>query len=142
MAIYGSAILAFSLVCGLLAGRFLGMACGIDANVGGVGIAMLLLILITDRISHAAPLDAATQSGILFWSAIYVPVAVALAASQNVRAAVTGGPAALLAGAGATIACMLLVPLVNRLGRDDDAGGTDPNGAGDGDRPVADRRRS
>jgi malonate transporter MadL subunit len=135
VAIYGSAILAFSLVCGLLAGRLLGLACGIDANVGGVGIAMLLLILITDRISHAAPLNAATQSGILFWSAIYVPVAVALAASQNVRAAVTGGPAALLAGAGATIACMMLVPMVNRLGRGD--------AADDGDHRVgrADDRR-
>ena len=137
MAIYGSAILAFSLVCGLLAGRLLGLACGIDANVGGVGIAMLLLILITDRISRAAPLDAATQSGILFWSAIYVPVAVALAASQNVRAAVTGGPAALLAGAGATIACMMLVPMVNRIGRGD--------AADDGDHHVGrarDRRPS
>jgi len=136
MAIYGSAILAFSLVCGLLAGRLLGLACGIDANVGGVGIAMLLLILITDRISHAAPLDAATQSGILFWSAIYVPVAVALAASQNVRAALAGGPAALLAGAGATVACMLLVPLVNRLGRDEAAA------PGRDDPCAGERRRS
>lgn len=137
MAIYGSAILAFSLVCGLLAGRLLGLACGIDANVGGVGIAMLLLIVITDRISHAAPLDAATQSGILFWSAIYVPVAVALAASQNVRAALAGGPAALLAGAGATVACMMLVPLVNRLGRDETA-----VAAGRDDPCAGERRRS
>lgn len=137
MAIYGSAILAFSLVCGLLAGRLLGLACGIDANVGGVGIAMLLLIVITDRISHAAPLDAATQSGILFWSAIYVPVAVALAASQNVRAALAGGPAALLAGAGATVACMMLVPLVNRLGRDETA-----VAAGRDDPRAGERRRS
>lgn len=132
MAIYGSAILAFSLVCGLLVGRLVGLAVGIDANVGGVGIAMLLLIVITDRISRAAPLDSATQSGILFWSAIYVPVAVALAASQNVRAAVSGGPTALLAGAGATIACMMLVPMVNRLGRGD--AGLDADGASDGDR--------
>ena len=132
MAIYGSAILAFSLVCGLLVGRLVGLAVGIDANVGGVGIAMLLLIVITDRISRAAPLDSATQSGILFWSAIYVPVAVALAASQNVRAAVSGGPAALLAGAGATIACMMLVPMVNRLGRGD--AGLDADGMADGDR--------
>ena len=116
MAIYGSAILAFSLVCGLLAGRLLGIACGIDANVGGVGIAMLLLILITDRMSWSAPLAPATRTGILYWGAIYVPVAVAIAASQNVRAAVTGGSAAILAGAGATIGCLLLVPIVSRIG--------------------------
>lgn len=131
MAIYGSAILAFSLVCGLLAGRLLGLACGIDANVGGVGIGMLLLILITDRLSHAGPLDAATQSGILFWSAIYVPVAVALAASQDVRSAVGGGPAALLAGAAATAASLVLVPVVSRLGRDDATGDVDATGGGD-----------
>jgi malonate transporter MadL subunit len=122
MAIYGSAILAFSLVCGLIAGRLLGLACGIEANVGGVGIAMLLLILITDRLSRAAPLAPATRGGILYWGSIYVPVAVAIAASQNVRSAVRGGPAAVLAGAGATIACLLLVPVVSRMG-----------GRGDGD---------
>lgn len=121
MAIYGSAILAFSLLCGLLVGRLLGAACGIDANVGGVGIAMLLLIVITDRMSSVVPLASATRSGILYWGSIYVPVAVAIAASQNVRAAVSGGPAAVLAGAGATIACMLLVPVVSRMG----GGGTD-----------------
>lgn len=131
MAIYGSAILAFSLVCGLLAGRLLGLACGIDANVGGVGIAMLLLILITDRMSHAAPLATATRAGILYWGAIYVPVAVAIAASQNVRAAVSGGPAAILAGAGATVACLLLVPLVSRIGGPDARGGMDGLQPGD-----------
>lgn len=126
MAIYGSAILAISLVCGLLAGRLLGIACGIDANVGGVGIAMLLLILITDRMSRSAPLPPATRTGILYWGAIYVPVAVAIAASQNVRAAVTGGSAAILAGAGATIGCLLLVPIVSRIG-----GGDRGHAAGD-----------
>ena len=91
---------------------------------------MLLLILITDRMSRAAPLATATRSGILYWGAIYVPVAVAIAASQNVRAAVSGGPAAILAGAVATVACLLLVPVVSRIG------GPDAHGCMDGLQPA------
>ena len=38
-----------------------------------------------------------TERGILFWSSIYIPVVVAMAASQNVRGAITGGPVAISA---------------------------------------------
>ena len=59
-----------------------------------------------------------------------LPVAVAIAASQNVRAAVSGGPAAILAGAVATVACLLLVPVVSRIG------GPDAHGCMDGLQPA------
>jgi malonate transporter MadL subunit len=39
MAVYGTALLSLCMVCGLVTGKLLGMALGIDANVGGVGIA-------------------------------------------------------------------------------------------------------
>ena len=45
MLIYGVALLATCLVIGMLVGQALGAALGIDANVGGVGIAMLLLVI-------------------------------------------------------------------------------------------------
>jgi len=45
MIIYGVALLSTCLVIGMLIGQALGAALGIDANVGGVGIAMLLLVL-------------------------------------------------------------------------------------------------
>mgnify|MGYP001548997519 CR=1 FL=1 len=47
MAIYGTALLSICLLCGLIAGKLLGLAIGIEANVGGVGIAMLMLILVS-----------------------------------------------------------------------------------------------
>jgi malonate transporter MadL subunit len=122
MAIYGTALLSFCLLVGLLAGKVLGWMLGMDGNIGGVGIAMLLLILLTDRLKKSAALPEPSEAGILFWSSIYIPVIVAMAASQNVRAAIHGGPAALLAGLLATVACCALVPLFARIGgpHDDD----------------------
>ena len=90
---------------------------GIEANIGGVGIAMILLILSAERMRKAGLLPELTQSGIIFWSAVYIPVIVAMAASQNVRAAVSGGPAAIAAGALAALVCFALVPLVDKIGR-------------------------
>lgn len=123
MAIYGTALLSFCLLVGLLTGKLLGWMLGMDGNIGGVGIAMLLLILLTDRLKKSGALLEPSENGILFWSSIYIPVIVAMAASQNVRAAIHGGPAALLAGALATFACCALVPVFARVGRspDDDS---------------------
>ena len=53
MVIYGTALLAICLLVGLILGQWLGLAVGVEANVGGVGIAMLLLILIGDRLQQA-----------------------------------------------------------------------------------------
>jgi malonate transporter MadL subunit len=85
--------------------------------VGGVGIAMLLLILLSDRLRARGRLNPTSQRGILFWSAVYIPVVVAMAARQNVLSAIEGGPAALLAGILAVAVGFLLVPLISRIGR-------------------------
>ncbi len=118
MAIYGTALLSFCLLAGMLLGRGLGELLGMkDKDIGGVGIAMLLLILLTDWLKRRGSLQPATESGILFWSAIYIPVIVAMAASQNVRKAIEGGPIALVAGILVSVACVALVPLFCRIGR-------------------------
>ena len=117
MAIYGTALLSLCLLAGLLAGKLLALVLGMDGNIGGVGIAMLLLILVTDRLKKDDLFPQASEAGILFWSSIYIPVIVAMAATQNVRDALHGGPAALLAGAGAVVACVSLVPVFARIGR-------------------------
>ena len=118
MAIYGTGILAVSLLIGLLSGRLIGWLVGLNANVGGVGIAMLLLIFCTDRLRRSQRLKVPTENGIAFWSAIYIPIVVAMAASQNVLAALTGGAVAVVAGVLSVLACFALVPLVGRLGGD------------------------
>ncbi|MES2437786.1 MAG: malonate transporter subunit MadL [Verrucomicrobiota bacterium] len=117
MAIYGTAILSFCLIVGLFVGRSLGAALGISNDVGGVGIAMLLLVLVTDRMRRSDSLKEATESGIQFWSALYVPIIVAMAAGMNVKAAISSGPAAILAGTLAVAVCLALVPVVGRIGK-------------------------
>ena len=61
-----------------------------------------------------------SEQGILFWSSIYIPVVVAMAASQNVLKALKGGWAAVIAGALAVVVCFALVPAISRLGQSDD----------------------
>ena len=58
-----------------------------------------------------------SERGIWFWSSIYIPVVVAMAASQNVKAAFSGGWVAILAGASVTIVGYFLVPLISKIGK-------------------------
>mgnify|MGYP001163753526 CR=1 FL=1 len=116
MAIYGTALLALCLLIGSIVGRLLGMVVGIDANVGGVGIAMLLLIFASDWLKRRGRLKPVTEQGVLFWSSIYIPVVVAMAAGQNVVAALEGGLAAFLAGTLAVVVCLGMVPVLSRIG--------------------------
>ena len=117
MVIYGVAFLAVCMISGLFLGEALGVLIGVEANVGGVGIAMIIMILVSDYLRKRGRLVPLTEQGILFWSAIYIPVVVAMAAKQNVLGALKGGPAAILAGSGAVVVCFLLVPVLSKLGR-------------------------
>ena len=98
MIIYGVAFLAFCTLAGLLVGELLGKLLGIPANVGGVGIAMLLLIGLGSYLSKRGLFTGKSEQGVSFWAAIYIPIVVAMAAQQNVYGAISGGPMALLAG--------------------------------------------
>ncbi|OIN59749.1 malonate transporter subunit MadL [Arsenicibacter rosenii] len=115
MIIYGVAILAFCYITGQLAGEFLGKALGIDANVGGVGFAMLLLILINDWFAKKGGPDKLTENGIQFWSQMYIPIVVAMSATQNVKVAVSSGLIALLAGILPVLLCLAMIPVLAKL---------------------------
>jgi malonate transporter MadL subunit len=117
MVIYGVALLASCMLAGVFLGELLGRLIGVHANVGGVGIAMLLLLVLSNLSSHRFRLGPITQSGIQFWSAMYIPIVVAMAARQNVVAAVSGGWVAIVAGTGAVAAGLVLVPLLARAGK-------------------------
>jgi malonate transporter MadL subunit len=117
MAIYGTALLSVCLIAGLIVGNLIGLAIGVDANIGGVGIAMLLLIVISGRLQAKAAIPKPTQGGVLFWSSIYIPIVVAMAASQNVVAAVRGGMVAIVAGVVVVVVSFALVPMLSRLGQ-------------------------
>ena len=116
MIVYGVALLAFCMLFGMVTGDLLGIALGVKANVGGVGIAMLLLILLTNLSPQKFSLKPLTESGIGFWSAMYIPIVVAMAAKQNVIAAVSSGWLAVIAGVVAVIVSFALIPLLSGIG--------------------------
>lgn len=117
MIIYGVAILAFCYVIGQLFGEFLGKIIGVDANVGGVGFAMLLLIVLSDWFNKKGYLDRNTENGIMFWNQMYIPIVVAMSATQNVRVAVSSGFIAVLAGLVPIVICAITIPFLARLSK-------------------------
>jgi malonate transporter MadL subunit len=116
MIIYGVALLSACLLAGQFVGELLGQWLGVQANVGGVGIAMLLLVLASGSKTFTPLFNGAAASGIHFWSAMYIPIVVAMAAGQNVVAAVDGGLLAVLAAVLAVVLGYALVPVLSRLG--------------------------
>ena len=84
MVIYGVALLSFCYLMGTFAGDLLGQLMGVQANVGGVGIAMILLLVLPNLGSQDVALSPITEKGIGFWSAMYIPIVVAMAARQDV----------------------------------------------------------
>jgi len=117
MIIYGVALLSVCLILGMLIGETLGVLLGVKANVGGVGIAMLFLIWASNSHKFKALTEGASGFGITFWSAMYIPIVVAMAARQNVAAAIDGGLLALAAGVAAVIVSFALVPVFSKIGR-------------------------
>tara|TARA_Y100000766_G_C18558774_1_gene436599 strand:- start:266 stop:619 length:354 start_codon:yes stop_codon:yes gene_type:complete len=115
MVIYGVALLSFCMLLGIVLGEFLGRLFGIDANIGGIGIAMLLLIFLSDYLKNAFRLGDITEKGITFWSMIYIPIVVAMASKQNVLGALDGGLIALLSGGIAVLISFLLIPVLSKI---------------------------
>lgn len=115
MVIYGVALLSFCMLAGVYVGELLGSALGVQANVGGVGIAMLLLILLSNLSHQRFRLGTITEGGVHFWSAMYIPIVVAMAAKQNVVAALSSGWMAIIAGAAAVAVSFAFIPLLDRI---------------------------
>jgi malonate transporter MadL subunit len=117
MLIYGVAVLAGCYIAGQITGEILGRLLHIDANVGGVGFAMLYLILVNQWMHKRKLFTPEMEQGILFWSQLYIPVIVAMSAVQNVKAALSSGFIAVLAGVIPTVICFALIPLVAKLSK-------------------------
>lgn len=114
--IYGVALLAACYLVGQTIGELLGRWLNINSNVGGVGFAMLLLILVNQWMHHRQWLTAEMEKGILFWSNLYIPVIVAMSSIQDVQAATAGGMVALFAGIIPVALCIMMLPLLMRIG--------------------------
>lgn len=125
MVVYGVALLSVCMLLGLYLGNMLGELLGVQANIGGVGIAILLLVTFIhfhgrrggSSGNRPFKLHSDTAIGISFWSAMYIPIIVAMTAKQNVLAAVSAGPVALVAGVLSVVASFALIPVLTRWGQ-------------------------
>jgi malonate transporter MadL subunit len=95
-------------------GDLLGVLLGVKSNVGGVGIAMILLICARLWMHKRGGLSHECEMGVGFWGAMYIPVVVAMAAQQNVVTALHGGPVAVLAAIGSVLLCGGTIALISR----------------------------
>jgi malonate transporter MadL subunit len=111
--IYGTAVLAACYLIGLTLGESLGAWMGIKANVGGVGIAMLLLLL-ARGVFRRHGVDPPVLGGVVFWGGMYIPVVVATALQLDVHKALGAGLVALLAAGITVVICAWLVRWINR----------------------------
>ncbi|WP_160723211.1 malonate transporter subunit MadL [Bacillus sp. USDA818B3_A] len=119
MIIFGVAILSICFLSGVFFGDLLGHILGIDANVGGVGFAMLMLILLVEYLKKKDKLNKQTQEGLSFWSGMYIPIVIAMSAQQNVVAALDGGFLAIIAGVAVVVISWAVVPLLSKGGKAD-----------------------
>ena len=117
MKIYGVGILAACFLIGHILGDYLGKLFHLTGNLGGVGFAMLILVVGNDYFKRKNLIPSETENGILFWSTMYIPVVVAMSATQNVKAALSGGWVAILVGIIVSLACYLLIPVMNKFSK-------------------------
>ena len=115
MIVYGVALLAVCLLLGKLIGETLGVLIGVEADVGGVGIAMLFLVLASSSPRFKALAQGVSATGIKFWTAMYIPIVVAMAGQLDVVGATEGGLLALVAGTAAVVVSFALVPVLSKM---------------------------
>ena len=116
MVVYGVALLAGCYMAGNFIGDVLGALLGVKANIGGVGFAMLLLILISTWAIQKEYMKAPEEQGIKFWSAMYIPIVVAMSSIQDVVAALSGGTIAVLGGVLGVALGFVFIPILRKFG--------------------------
>jgi len=114
MNIYGVSLLAFCFLFGKIIGTYLGSFIGLSGDVGGVGFSMFILVYINSYLKKKNINTSKSENGIIFWSTMYIPIVIAMSASQNVKASLTGGVLAVMVGVTVTFFAFILVPILSK----------------------------
>lgn len=99
--IYGVATLAACMILGTLLGSVLGDLIGAGTEIGSVGFAMLILIFVTNTKKFSFTQKTSFVNGINFWKAMFIPVVIAMTATQNVYHMLSSSIIAIAAGSAA-----------------------------------------
>ena len=112
--IYSLVTLAACMLLGKYIGTCFGTLVGINADVGGVGFAILLLLFVNNCKWFPFAKKPDFTQGMNFWKKMYMPVVVAMAASQNVYRMLTSGMVAIVAGAAVVAFPFLLLYILHK----------------------------
>ena len=115
MTIYGVALMAICSLIGVGIGDLLGDLLHVKANLGGVGFAMIMLLWVRVWLEKRKALSTGILLGTEFWATMYIPIAVAMAAIQDVVGAVSAGPMVLVAGIVTFLFCAVTVGVFSRI---------------------------
>ena len=113
--IYGVATLAACMLLGTLMGTVFGDLIGAGTEIGGVGFSMLLLIFITNSKKLTFTQKPAFIQGMNFWKAMFIPVVIAMTATQNVFQMLSSSIVAIAAGAAAVGFSYLMLFVLHKL---------------------------
>lgn len=113
--IYGVATLAACMLLGMMIGTVFGDLIGAGTEIGGVGFAMLLLIFVTNSNKLAFTQKPAFAQGMNFWKAMFIPVVIAMTATQNVFQMLSSSIVAITAGAAAVGYSYLMLFVLHKL---------------------------
>ena len=89
------------MLLGTLMGTVFGDLIGAGTEIGGVGFAMLLLIFVTNSQKLSFTQKPAFVQGMTFWKSMFIPVVIAMTATQNVFHMLSSSVVAIVAGAAA-----------------------------------------
>lgn len=78
---------------------------------------MILLICIRLWMEKRGMMTVETEKGVSFWGTMYIPVVVAMAAQQNVVAALSSGHMALFAAVVSVAVCTLTIAGLSRFNK-------------------------
>ena len=115
--IYGVATLSACMLLGTVIGTIFGDLIGAGTEVGGVGFAMLLLIFVTNCKKLSFTQKPAFIQGVNFWKAMFIPVVIAMTATQNVFSMLSSSVVAIVAGAAAVGFSFFMLFLLHKLGQ-------------------------
>ena len=102
------------MLLGKYIGTCFGVLVGINADVGGVGFAILLLLFVSNCKKFTFAQKPDFKQGMNFWKKMYIPVVVAMAASQNVYRMLTSGMVAIVGGIASVAFPFLLLYLLHK----------------------------
>ena len=106
--------LALCMLLGKYIGTCFGALVGINADVGGVGFAILLLLFVGNSKLFPFTKQQDFLDGMTFWKKMYIPVVVAMAASQNVYRMLTSGMVAIVGGIASVAFPFLLLYILHK----------------------------